>query len=793
MDELDLGQTIRGFSPGQKILNRYIFVRILGRGGMGVVWLARDDDLEREVALKFLPELVVHDRGVLDDLKRETRRSLALTHHHIVRIYDFAQGPECACISMEYVDGSTLSSLRVDQPDKVFEVTTLGPLLEQVCDALDYAHVQARIVHRDLKPSNLMVNAKGEIKVADFGIARSLTDSVSMLTMGRGGTSGTLVYMSPQQLDGERVSELDDIYSIGATIYELLTGKPPFFSGQIDRLVREKIPPSMAARRADLGVASAAPIPLHWEETIAACLAKDPAARPQSARELKERLLSAQGPAVVTPPAPAGTTPIPMVTPPTPASPAKVGRFRQHPGLLIGAIAGIAVTAVAVFLLIKWLSSREAPAATQPPVTVAPRIVAYSPPPASPPAATPSPVTDQKRKSEEEAALVPAAEAKKKEEASNIADASKEHPWENSLGMRFVPVSGTAVLFSVWHTRVRDCEIFVNQTGRSFEKPSFAQNPLDPVANVSWDDSKAFCSWLTARERASGRITGQQEYRLPTDAEWNAAVGNTKYPWGNEWPPPKNAGNYGTSLAVDTYVFTSPVGTFPPNVAGLYDMGGNLWQWCEDWYRKEMNDPQVLDRYPDLKDDGQGHTQRVVRGASWFVSQPFYMLSSTRLSGGSPSYRNSNNGFRCVLSNSSPPSLPTATAAPTKTDAMKYIRQFVVDHLEKQERCDCAGVLADYGSRVDYFDNGVVDQAFVARDCSTYVKMWPELTLRFTGIIDLLGSGNGQYTVRFGYDFDARNKARGKTSRGHSINTWRLEGEGGAYQIVYHRETVTKQ
>ena len=307
MEELDLGQTVRGFAAGQKILNRYTFVRILGRGGMGVVWLARDDELEREVALKFLPELVVHDRAVLDELKSETRRSLALTHHNIVRIYDFAQGDDCACISMEYIDGATLSSLRVDRPDKVFEVEALGPLLQQVCDALQYAHSQARIVHRDLKPSNLMVNARGDVKVADFGIARSLTDSVSMLTMARG-TSGTLVYMSPQQLDGEHVSELDDIYSLGATIFELLTGKPPFYSGQIDRLVREKIPPTMAKRRADLGVTSTTVIPPHWEETIAACLAKDPAARPRSALELKERLLSPARPSAPSAPQP----PIPL-------------------------------------------------------------------------------------------------------------------------------------------------------------------------------------------------------------------------------------------------------------------------------------------------------------------------------------------------------------------------------------------------------------------------------------------------------------------------------------------------
>ena len=91
MDELDLGQTIRGFAAGQKLFGRYLLKAILGRGGMGIVWRAFDEHLERDVALKFLPELVIHDRAVLDDLKRETKRNLDLTHHHIVRIYDFAQ------------------------------------------------------------------------------------------------------------------------------------------------------------------------------------------------------------------------------------------------------------------------------------------------------------------------------------------------------------------------------------------------------------------------------------------------------------------------------------------------------------------------------------------------------------------------------------------------------------------------------------------------------------------------------------------------------------------------------
>lgn len=276
--------TVRGFNSGQKVFRRYSLVRILGRGGMGVVWLARDDELEREVALKFLPDLVLHDRALLDNLKQETRRSLELTHRHIVRIYDFVQDQDAACISMEYVDGETLSHLRARRPNLVFEAADLQRYVAELCEALEHAHSRAKIVHRDIKPSNLMVNSRDEIKIADFGIARSLTDSVSMLTQARH-TSGTLCYMSPQQLEGERTSPLDDVYSVGAVIYELLTSKPPFYRGQIDHQIRMKPPAPMGDRRGELGI-EAAPIPAVWEQTVAACLAKNPADRPQSAQEI---------------------------------------------------------------------------------------------------------------------------------------------------------------------------------------------------------------------------------------------------------------------------------------------------------------------------------------------------------------------------------------------------------------------------------------------------------------------------------------------------------------------------
>jgi hypothetical protein len=280
--------TTRDFANGQKVFNRYTLIKTLGRGGMGVVWLAHDDELERNVALKFLPDLIVHDRAVLGDMKRETRRSLDLTHKNIVRIYDFVHSEQSGCISMEYVDGDTLSNLRADKPHKVFEPHDLKEWTSQLCDALDYAHNHARIIHRDLKPANLMVNTRGELKVSDFGISRSLSDSVSMLTMEQG-RSGTLVFMSPQQLDGERGSHLDDIYSFGATVYELITSKPPFSSGNIDRQIREKIPPTMALRRKELEI-EGEPIDETWERVVAACLAKEPARRPQSFAEIAQKL-----------------------------------------------------------------------------------------------------------------------------------------------------------------------------------------------------------------------------------------------------------------------------------------------------------------------------------------------------------------------------------------------------------------------------------------------------------------------------------------------------------------------
>src|SRR5438552_3082040 len=290
-------ETALDAAGGQIVFGRYKLVKVLGRGGMGIVWLAHDEELERDVALKFLPDLMIQDRALLDSLKRETKRCLELTHPHIVRIHDFVHDECSGCISMEYVDGETLSNLRVEKEQKVFEPHEIAGWMTQLCEALDYAHNRARVIHRDLKPANLMVNQRGDLKVADFGIARSLADSATRLTAEQG-RSGTLVYMSPQQLSGERGTHLDDIYSLGATIYELLTSKPPFYSGNIDRQICERVAPQMTERRKEFNIEPAL-VPQIWENVIAACLAKERSRRPQSAIDVAQQLQLPSGQARV--------------------------------------------------------------------------------------------------------------------------------------------------------------------------------------------------------------------------------------------------------------------------------------------------------------------------------------------------------------------------------------------------------------------------------------------------------------------------------------------------------------
>ena len=224
--------------------------------------------------------------------------------------------------------------------------------------------------------------------------------------------------------------------------------------------------------------------------------------------------------------------------------------------------------------------------------------------------------------------------------------ATKENPWTNSVGMKFVPIENTTVLFCIWPTRVMDYQVFIQATRKKWTKPDFEQGLDHPVVMVSWEEAQAFCQWLTKKERKSGLIGLKQAYRLPADNEWSIAVGlpreygktpekkdcclQRSFPWGKKFPPPKGAGNYHYLLKADDYPHTSPVGSFQPNTLGIFDMGGNVWEWCEDFYNSKKD-------------------TRVLRGASWKEEGFNKLLSSSRLASKYDTYCDSAFGFRVVL------------------------------------------------------------------------------------------------------------------------------------------------
>lgn len=253
ISNLDFQATRVGLGEDIVVFSRFRLKRILGRGGMGVVWLADDQQLQREVAIKFMPDLVAGDQSALQDVRRETRNGMRLSHQNVVTMYDLVEENQSAAIVMEFVNGPHLDAMRRSQTNQVFEASGLAKYVHQLLDALEYAHSTVEMVHRDLKPVNLMVNQDDVLKVTDFGIARNLQDTMSRISM-KLNSAGTLVYMSPQQLMGEAPSTSDDIYAIGATIYELLTGKPPFHTGDIATQVEGRIPPRMSERRQEFGV-----------------------------------------------------------------------------------------------------------------------------------------------------------------------------------------------------------------------------------------------------------------------------------------------------------------------------------------------------------------------------------------------------------------------------------------------------------------------------------------------------------------------------------------------------------
>jgi serine/threonine protein kinase len=288
--------------PGQLFAGQFELERELQTGITGPVWLAHDYNFRRaaeQVALKFLPDSIVGDSAAAVELKQEILRRVALKHPNILRVVDLLEYHGTVAIQLEYVDGQSLSQLRSTKPSQVFEVRDLKRWMQELCLALNYAHKEMGIVHGDVKPDNLIIGPTGSLKLKDFGIENCIRNAMRR-SQAISEMSTSAPYQSPQRAAGEKVTIPDDIYSVGATIYESLTSTPPFYTPNPSVQQRREVLASMAKRRTELGI-KGGPIPVSWEETVADCLARDPAQRPDSAREIVRRLETISSPPPILP------------------------------------------------------------------------------------------------------------------------------------------------------------------------------------------------------------------------------------------------------------------------------------------------------------------------------------------------------------------------------------------------------------------------------------------------------------------------------------------------------------
>ena len=223
------------------LANRYRIVKQLGQGGMGSVWLAEDTQLDgRLFAIKMLPSILVSNKRAYRQLKDEALVAMKLTHPNIVTLRAFEENNGNPFLVMDYIDGQSLDDYLAEK-GKLSEDETIK-LLRPIAAALDYAHTKG-VVHRDVKPGNIMIAKDGTPYILDFGIAREIQETMTRVTGKL--SSGTLLYMSPEQLNGEPPTSSQDIYSFAAMSYECLKGEPPFSRGQIEHQILSNPPPPL--------------------------------------------------------------------------------------------------------------------------------------------------------------------------------------------------------------------------------------------------------------------------------------------------------------------------------------------------------------------------------------------------------------------------------------------------------------------------------------------------------------------------------------------------------------------
>ena len=652
-------------------LGRYELWGELGRGAMGMVYKGRDPKMDRLVAIKVIAPAEGLDPSEVwqrrERFKREARAAGRLTHPNIVTIHDVGEDGDRDYLVMEFIQGQSLDQvLRTRRPLPVVEALAIG---EQVAQALDYAHAHS-IIHRDIKPGNILLTQDGVAKVADFGIAR-ITGTETTQT---GKSLGTPSYMSPEQIAGLQLDGRSDIFSLGAVLYELLTGERAFpgetISTVIYRIIHEEPTP---LRR--LNPAFPAGLDLYVQKA----LAKDPSHRYPRALDLAQDLRRmAEG-------APAfsesrATTTVNMRTPPK-TRPLEHARKLLWPWVLAG---GAVLAGLVFFLTLRLRAPQQLPGPGSAPP--APQVTEDAPAKARSAAeeasrqkatqeaeqrkAEADQLAAEKRRLEETKALLARQQAaidserkKAAEEASKRKAAEEEarRPKPGAIQRRgldnaemaYIPAGMFTMgdthgegwpnerpehpvkLPAFWldRTDVTNAQFFQFVKAVGFiPRPGLLREAKGkeqhPVVHVTWRDAAEYCRW-------AGK-------RLPTEAEWEYAARGTdgrRYSWGDTWDPSR-ARFEGNS----TGQTTAPVGSYLAGASpfGILDLSGNVWQWTSSLERPY---PYVA---TDGREDAAAAGLRVLRGGAWRLKPP--ALRSTVRWGLDPGDQRPGIGFRCAQS-----------------------------------------------------------------------------------------------------------------------------------------------
>jgi len=335
--------------PGRVLGNRYEIIQLLGEGGMGAVYKARDREVDRFVALKVIRPEYAANAHILQRFKQELILARQVTHRNVIRIYDLGEADGIKFITMEYIEGRDLKSIICEsgklEPKKAAEI------IEQVCHALEVAHMES-VIHRDLKPQNIMVDNQGKISVMDFGIARTMEAAGGGMTQ-TGALVGTPEYMSPEQAKGEKVDGRTDLFSLGIIFYELLTGDTPYEAettmGQLYQRTKEIPPPPIEKDPS---------IPRPLNNIVVRCLQIDKEKRYASATEILQDLAVFQGTRV-------GSVTLP---PSVRFSPAEIAR---HWKWIAGAAAVLLFAIGGIWYRAKSGSAIAKPAVTGPSISLA--------------------------------------------------------------------------------------------------------------------------------------------------------------------------------------------------------------------------------------------------------------------------------------------------------------------------------------------------------------------------------------------------------------------------------------